>query len=315
MSTKQSACSECIKVNTYSTHSFLLLPSIHPSIHKRNILTPSLQGTIHEGQPKGAIEPLHGLDTYIIGNRTNPRGIIVIYSDVFGLNLPNNKLIADAYAASGEYLVYLPDFFKGDPMSIKIADVLLPVDATKQSTFAKYSGILASMPSLLMWMARHKAVNEDKICVDFLTALRRATPASRKIGMVGFCWGGKYTLRAARECNIIDVNGEKKPLVDAVVALHPSNLVIPEDVDKPVVPMSIGWGVEDQGVSFAQKGQVEDVHEKARKAGAKLPETEHQVYRPGRHGFAVRGNPDDPQERKALEDSEKQVLDWMKKWL
>lgn len=211
--------------------------------------------------------------------------------------------------------MYLPDFFKGDAVGIKIADVLLPVDATKQSTLSKYTGILSSMPTFLMWMTRHKAANEDRTCVDFLTRLRRAMPADQKVGMVGFCWGGKYALRAARESNMIDVEGEKKPLVDAVVALHPSNLVIPEDVDRPVVPISVGWGVEDQGVSFAQKAQVEEVHEKLRKSGVKVPETQHQVYRPGRHGFAVRGNPDDPQERKALEDSEKQVLDWMKRWL
>ena len=30
-----------------------------------------------------------------------------MYSDIFGLPLPNNRLIADAYAASGEWLVYV----------------------------------------------------------------------------------------------------------------------------------------------------------------------------------------------------------------
>lgn len=28
---------------------------------------------------------IHGLNTYVVGNRTNPRGIIVVYSDIFGL--------------------------------------------------------------------------------------------------------------------------------------------------------------------------------------------------------------------------------------
>lgn len=133
--------------------------------------------------------------------------------------------------------------------------------------------------------------------------------------MAGFCWGGRYAIRAALEENMMEIDGVKKPLVDAVVAMHPSNMVIPMDVEKLVVPVSIGWGVEDQGVSFAQKGQVEDVHAKATKSGRKLPEIEHQVYRPGRHGFGVRGNPDDPQERKAMEDSEAQALAWFDKWL
>ena len=258
---------------------------------------------------------IHGLNTYVIGNRTNPRGIIVIYSDIFGLPLPNNKLIADAYAKSGEWLVYLPDFFKGDPVPLTIADLLIPVDAANQSTFAKYTGFLARAPSFVMWMMRHKEAPTNKVCVDFLQALRRATPRGQKIGMAGFCWGGKYAIRAGLESNMIEVDGEKVPLVDAVVALHPSHLVVPDDVEALVVPVSVGWGLEDTGVKIEQKGKVEEIHAKAKEAGRKLPETEHKIYRPGRHGFAVRGNPDDPLERACLEDSLTQGLDWFKRWL
>jgi hypothetical protein len=46
-----------------------------------------------------------------------------------------------------------------------------------------------------------------------------------------------------------------------------------------------------------------------------VPEMVHKVYKPGRHGFAVRGNPDDPLERACLEDSVTQVLTWMGRWL
>ncbi|KIX92447.1 uncharacterized protein Z520_11767 [Fonsecaea multimorphosa CBS 102226] len=274
-----------------------------------------IKGTIHEGQPQGTEEEIHGLNTYVVGNRNNPRAILVVYSDIFGLLLPNNKLIADAYATSGQYLVYLPDFFKGDPVPLKTADVLLPVDAKKQSTLAKYTGLLARAPNLVMWMQRHKEGPSNKVCMDFLQALRRSTSASQKIGMVGFCWGGKYAIRAGLESNMIEVDGKKVPLVDAVAALHPSHLTLPHDVEALVVPVTIGWGVEDQGVSFETKAKVEDIHARAKAAGRKMPEVVHKVYKPGRHGFAVRGNPDDPEERACLEDSEKQVLDWFDRWL
>lgn len=273
------------------------------------------QGSIHKGLPQGKEEMIHGLNTYVIGNRTNPRGIIVIYSDIFGLPLPNNKLIADSYAKSGEWLVYLPDFFKGDPVPLKVADALIPVDATKQSTFAKYSGILASAPMFVMWMMRHKQGPTDKICMDFLRELRLATPKSQKIGMAGFCWGGKYANRAGLESNMIEMDGQKVPLVDAIVALHPSNLVFPDDMETLVVPASYGWGLEDVGVNIEQKGKVEAIHAKAKEQGRQVPEMEHQVYKPGRHGFAVRGNPDDPLEKKALEDSLAQALNWFDRWL
>ena len=258
---------------------------------------------------------MHGLNTYVVGNRTNPRGIIVIYSDIFGLLLPNNKLIADAYAKSGEWLVYLPDFFEGDAVPLKIADVLIPTDAAKQSAFAKYTGILAGAPSFVMWMTRHKEAPTNKVCMDFLQALRRATPKGQKIGMAGFCWGGKYAIRAGLESNMIEIDGAKVPLVDAAVGLHPSHVAIPGDVEALVVPVSYGWGLEDTAVNIEQKAKVEEIHARVRQAGSNLPEMEHKVYKPGRHGFAVRGNPDDPLERACLEDSVTQVLTWFDRWL
>ena len=251
----------------------------------------------------------------MIGNRTNPRGIIVVYSDIFSLALPNNKLIADAYAKSGDYLVYMPDFFKGDPVGLKVADLLIPVDASKQGTLSKYTGLLASAPSFIMWMTRHKEGPTHKVCMDFLEALRRATHTTQKIGMVGMCWGGRYAIRAGLEKNMIELDGKKVPLVDAVVALHPSNMVLPGDAENPVVPISYGWGKEDEQVSIKTKDEVEGIHAQEKKTGRKVPEMEHKVYTPGRHGFSVRGNPDDPAERKCLEDSVTQVLDWMKRWL
>jgi len=251
----------------------------------------------------------------VVGNRTNPRAIVVMYSDIFGLLLPNNKLIADAYAKSGEYLVYLPDFFKGDPVPLKVADAMIPVDATKQSTFAKYTGLLASLPTFLMWKGRHKHVPTDQICVEFLQKLRRNTRRGQKICMVGFCWGGRYAVRAGLASNAVEIDGEKVPLVDAVVALHPSNMVVPVDVEALAVPTSFGWGVEDSVVSLDQKAMVEKTHAKVAAAGGKVPIIEHKTYTPGRHGFGVRGNPDNPAERACLEGTEKQVLDWFQRWL
>jgi dienelactone hydrolase len=297
------SCSECIKVRPQS------------KLYLNILLTDLFQGTIHAGLALGKEEMIHGLNTYVIGNRIDPRGIIVMYSDIFGLLLPNNKLIADFYSKSGEWLVYLPDFFQGDPVPLKVADLLIPVDAAKQSTLGKYTGLLASAPSFIMWLMRHKEAPTNKVCMDFLQSLRRATPKSRKIGMVGFCWGGRYAIRAGLENNMTEIDGEKVPLVDAVVALHPSNMVLPGDVEAPVVPITYGWGLEDTAVNIELKGKVEEIHAKALKSGNKLPEMEHKIYKPGRHGFAVRGNPDDPLERACLVDSATQVLNWFTRWL
>lgn len=177
-----------------------------------------------------------------------------------------------------------------------------------------FTGLLANAPSFIAWSMRHKFEPTNKICNDFLIALRKATPRTQKIGMVGMCWGGRFSIRAGLECNMLELNGEKVPLVDATVALHPSNLALPEDAEKPVVPLSIGWGLEDKNTPIKWKEQIEGIHarnaEEGAGSGKKAPEIEHRVYKPGRHGFAVRGNPDDPEEKKCLEDSVTQVLDW-----
>ncbi|KAM0150930.1 hypothetical protein ACHAQE_000484 [Botrytis cinerea] len=274
-----------------------------------------IKGTIHTGLPIGDYQTIHGLRTYIIGNPSTSRATIVLYTDIFGHLLPNNLLLADAFAASGEYLVYVPDFFEGDPVALKVADLLIPVDASKQGTLGKYTGILASAPSFLMWMGRHKEASCSAVCNGFLEKLRTETNGERKIGMVGYCWGGRYAIRAGLESNMILIDGVKKPLIDAVVALHPSNLVFPRDVEGLVVPISYGWGEKDVAVSIKSKGIIEEIHQKEGEKGRKVPEMEHRVYKPGRHGFAVRGNPDDPLERACLEDSMKQGLEWMGKWL
>lgn len=72
-------------------------------------------GSEHDGTPKGKVIKLHGLDTYV----TEPpegrpaKGIIVIIPDAFGIEFINNKILADIYAAKGDYKVYLPDFMLG----------------------------------------------------------------------------------------------------------------------------------------------------------------------------------------------------------
>lgn len=105
------------------------------------------------------------------------------------------------------------------------------------------------------------------------------------------------------------------PLVDAVVALYPSNMVLPGDVEAPVVPITYGWDLEDYAVNMEFKKKVEEIHAKAQKPETTLPEMEYKIYRPGRHCFAVRGKPDDPLKKACLERSAMQILNWFRRWL
>ena len=72
-------------------------------------------GFLHDGQPKGTVDTVAKLPTYIAKPTTgSPKpGIIVIIPDVFGWEFINNRLIADEYAEKSGRTVYLPDFMSG----------------------------------------------------------------------------------------------------------------------------------------------------------------------------------------------------------
>lgn len=62
---------------------------------------------------------MHGINVYITrpANNVTPKGIIVFISDAFGWKFINSRLLADKYAAKGQFLVLLPDFMNGSPSS------------------------------------------------------------------------------------------------------------------------------------------------------------------------------------------------------
>jgi dienelactone hydrolase len=107
-------------------------------------------GFLHDGTPKGTVETIANLQTYVskpTSSKQNP-GIIVIIPDIFGWTFNNNRLLADEYAEKAGRIVYLPDFMFGTSLSamLKMAgdvpqssvmDVLDPIDDSKPSIFQK----------------------------------------------------------------------------------------------------------------------------------------------------------------------------------
>ena len=78
-----------------------------------------LSGTLHEGEERGKIENIYGLETYVATPKDGAaNGNIVLYfPDVWGL-FKNGRLILDAFADAG-YLALGVDYFRGvcdDPL-------------------------------------------------------------------------------------------------------------------------------------------------------------------------------------------------------
>jgi len=139
----------------------------------------------------------------------------------------------------------------------------------------------------------------------FFHALRTAQGASLPIGAAGFCWGGKYVFDL---CSDSEKASNGKSLIDFGFTAHPSSVVIPQDADAVTKPLSIAVGDADFAMPLAQ---VETTREILRKKG----DMHEVVVIPGaKHGFAVRGAPED---KKAVEQgmqAEDQAVKWFEKW-
>ena len=139
----------------------------------------------------------------------------------------------------------------------------------------------------------------------FFHALRTAEGADLPVGCAGFCWGGKYVFLL---CSDSEKAANGKSLVDFGFTAHPSNLVIPQDADPVTKPLSVAVGDSDMVFSLQQ---VEKTKEILRKKG----DMHEVVIIPGaKHGFAVRGAPDDEKAVEQGMQAEDQAVAWFEKW-
>jgi dienelactone hydrolase len=134
------------------------------------------------------------VNTYISlpPNSTTPAKAIIHVTDIFGVPLLENQLLADSLAANN-FLVVMPDLFAGDAISVEEQEAGL---------------------NLTEWLTQHPPTEIDRIIKSTLDYMRRDLGV-KKIGGVGYCFGGKYVPRW------LTGNGEG---IDIGFIAHPSNL-------------------------------------------------------------------------------------------
>jgi dienelactone hydrolase len=141
------------------------------------------------------------------------------------------------------------------------------------------------------WLIKHREAVSLPLIQKFVSHLR-SDPSHKKIGAVGFCWGGRYAILLAHE--------GADPYVDAAVALHPSFLSMPDEIEKIGKPVSIEVGDSDDIM------KMPDV-EKTKEIFKNKPQCEIEVYEDQVHGFSVRGDLSIEKDRKAKEKAAERV--------
>jgi len=235
-----------------------------------------ISGARHEGTPGGTYEEINGIKTYVATPTTDhPKDKAILYvTDVFGLELQNNRLLPDDFARNG-FKVYVPELFEGDPV---------PEDA-----FNPGSGF-----NLQEWFPKHPPVDTGKRVRKVIDGLKEKGVVI--YGATGYCYGARLVFDLAFD-NVIH----------AAVISHPS-LLKPEDLDTYIAkskapllinscefddpfPPSLAKTADEKFANFApgyRRAHFDGVH----------------------HGFAARGDLNNPTVKTAKEGAFKNSVEW-----
>lgn len=241
-------------------------------------------GVTHEGTPAGTLEQIGGVECYV----ATPTGdypknkVILFLTDVFGIPLVNNKLLADDFARTGLKTI-IPDLFLGDPMP--------------EGTMAPAVRHLFDREK---WSAAHGPAQTRPPLDQVIAALKET--GVTEFGASGYCFGARYVFDLAFD-GIISVS----------VISHPSRLAFPGDFEKYAnevkAPLLINSCEIDQGLPLENHEKVDQIFSKFE------PGYKREYFEGCRHGFAIRGDLSDPKVKAGKEGSFRAAAKWFLEYL
>ncbi|KAK0100205.1 hypothetical protein ONS95_008544 [Cadophora gregata] len=236
-----------------------------------------LSGVLTDTNSTGRFDSVGGINTYLAYPKSKKTDIAILYlTDIFGVQLVNNRLLADSLALAG-YFVVEPDLFNGDPIG---------VDQLNDPSF-----------NITAWRERHPPAAIDAIVTSTIAAMR-GDLGVKKIGAVGYCFGGKYVARF-----LAPGKG-----LDAGFTAHPS-AVVAEEWQAVAAPLTIAFGELDASSTPSQRAAAEAIFTSTNIT------FQTNLYSNAEHGFAVRTNLSDPQKAFAQESAYFQAVRWFDAWV
>lgn len=233
-------------------------------------------GVKHEGTAKGEVKTIGGVRTYVsYPADKSTQNAVLILTDVMGMDFINIHLIADQFAANG-YFVAIPDLFNGN---------VVPLNPPADFDLMKW--ISTELPKVPTVDAVVEATIKDL----------RGSHGVKKIGGVGYCFGGKYVCRWLKEGKL-----------DAGYTAHPS-FVEADEVRGIQGPLSISAAETDQIFPAPKRHETEEILEKHT-----VP-YQINLFSDVEHGFAVRCDLSKKREKFAKEQAFLQAVAWFDEYL
>lgn len=147
--------------------------------------------------------------------KDRPRGGLVVVQEIFGVN-SHIRSVCDGYAADG-YLAVAPALFDRSRPRVELGYAPDDIERGRE--------------------LKAKATLEHALAD--VAAARDAAAAAGKVGIVGYCWGGLLTWRAA--CALHGLS--------AAVPYYGGGMTAPaEAARKPLVPVLAHFGDQDQWI-------------------------------------------------------------------
>ena len=181
---------------------------------------------------------------YVAQPAGKPKGGIVVIQEIFGVN-SHVRSVADGYAAQG-YLAVAPAIFHRVRPNVELG-------------YAQ-----EDMTEGMALKAATEALPSPGAMQDIQAAIQHAAQAG-KVGIVGFCYGGLLTWRAA--CSLSGLS--------AAVPYYGGGMTTPDEIARrPKVPVLAHFGDQDKHISVESVEAFRNAH----------PEVEVHLYAAD-HGF------------------------------
>jgi len=224
---------------------------------------------------------------------------VVVLSDIFGLAVPNPKIIADIVAERTGFDVWVPDLFNGyPPLTPEAVEDFAPRSpGEKVGLWRQFRFYLAGLMNIFGFIAARPGVVGPRT-EEFLTKIK-AERGYKSIGIAGYCFGGVIAIRIAQH-----------DTVSSVVIAHPGYTTLAEikAIDKPV-----SWICAEDDPMFHKELRLQaEAHFKSR-----APEVQYEfVDYPGTiHGFAARPAREQPLSVEGQEKALEQAVKWFQNTL